>query len=315
MYILCTTPIEHLPGVKEALSKCGTLRLYPHATRWDLLSNLGKVDVLFVNPNRQTYKIDKQILENLGAKIVVSASTGSDHIDLDYCKKAEIKVLTLRGDPIIYALPATAELALGLSLSLLRHIPKSFDSVKKGGWDYTQFVGTEMKDLAVGIVGMGRLGGMFRRYCLSMGADVDFFDPIQRGGLNSLAELMERSSLVSIHAHLDGSTRNMIGREEIRLMTEKHWPAYIVNTSRGGIVDEDAVIQSLYCGELSGYATDVLRDECGNLKNSSLLNLAMSVEHLNIIITPHTGGMTLQGQTKAFLRAAQLLEEVCEQKS
>ena len=110
------------------------------------------------NPNKQNFILDEDIFKDSTVKGINTASTGLNHIDLDYCVEKNIKVVSLKNDlELINDLPSTSELAFGLMMSLMRNIPKSFHSVKDGNWDYEPYVGHQIKGKTIGIIGYGRL--------------------------------------------------------------------------------------------------------------------------------------------------------------
>jgi len=292
MKILCITPIKHLTGVYEYLDSFGQVDYKPELKTIDF--ELCGYDVLFCNPNKQNYKLDETTLNNFNGTIL-TASTGLNHIDIDYCNENDIKVLSLTNDyDLINDLPSTAELAFGLMLSILRNIPNGFDDVKKGGWDYDKFMGHQLKGKTIGIIGYGRLGKMMKKYCEAFGMITIIDDPYE--GYNNLDLLLGESDIISLHVHANKETHHMFDKKLLVCMKKN---SYIINTSRGEIVNEQDIVQSLRDGQIKGYAADVIEDEYGNRKNSPILNGVK--EELNIIVTPHVGGMTWEGQQKAYM--------------
>ena len=125
--IAVITPVSHLKGVPELLLSKGRVFLYEESTKEQVREMLltHKADTIVCNPNQQTYKIDKELLEGTNVKLINTCSTGMNHIDVDYCKKNNIKIYSLTRDMnLINNLPSTSELAFGLMLSLLRQIPQ-----------------------------------------------------------------------------------------------------------------------------------------------------------------------------------------------
>jgi D-3-phosphoglycerate dehydrogenase len=214
---------------------------------------------------------------------------------MKYCKENNIEVWHLAKDyELINQLPSTAEHAFGLMLSLIRKIPMSFHSVRDGNWDYEPYIGRQLKGLTVGIIGYGRLGKMMETYCHAFGMTVKIHDPYE--GYDDLDLVLRESDVISLHVHVTGKTVGMINGKTISKMEKK---PYLINTSRGEVVYEKKVIEAIEEGKLSGYATDVITDEFGNIHNSKLVEFSMNPTN-NVIITPHVGGMTWEGQTKAY---------------
>lgn len=308
MNILCITPIKHLHGVYENLCSFGDVLYLPSATKGDLLNiDFCKFDVIFCNPNKQTFVLDQSILENYNGKII-TASTGLNHIDFEYCNRKNIEVLSLKTDyDLINSLPSTSELAFGLMLSLLRNMVDSQLHVKNYNWDYTNFVGRQIKDLNIGIVGYGRLGKMMNSFCEAFNANTFICDPYIPAGPKtlSLKDMFHKCDVISLHVHVTNETKYMINRSLFTGATKK---PYIINTSRGEIVNEEDIVYALKNNVISGYGADVVEHEFSDLTKSPIIR-AMN-EGQNIIITPHIGGMTLEGQTKAYNWAVNKLSDL-----
>lgn len=296
--IVVTTPISHIDGLVELLETKGTVHLKEFINKKDLKNFLlsSKSNCILCNPNRQDYKIDRELLEGSNIEIINTCSTGLNHIDIEYCNQANIKVLSLTKDyELINNLPSTAELAFGLLLDLLRSITVSNNEVKKNmTWDYTKFIGTQVKDLKIGIIGCGRLGSKMKKYCEAFDAKVFIYDPYKKeNNVDSLEDLFDICDAVSLHVHVTPETTNLI---DYQLLSKN--VKYLVNTSRGEIVVEKDVVRALKEKKLLGYGTDVLSTEFGNIQKSIFFNKKNS--YLNTIITPHTGGMTKEGQKRAY---------------
>ena len=303
MKILCLTPIKHLNGIYEYLERYGDIHYSPDLNKEDFVYfDMDEYDVIFCNPNKQKYVLDKYTLGKFKGTIV-TASTGLNHIDMEYCNDNNIKVLSLTKDyDLINNLPSTAELAFGLMLSILRNIPGGFDDVKNGGWDYDKFMGHQLQGKSIGIIGFGRLGKMMNKYCWVFGMRLRVHDPYL--GYDNLEKVL-KSDIISLHVHANNETRHMINKKTLGKMKNN---SYIVNTSRGEIVNEHDIVDALRSGKLKGYATDVIEDEYGNRKNSPILKGIK--EGLNILVTPHVGGMTWEGQQKAYKWAIDKLKDL-----
>ena len=315
MKIAVLTPISHLPGVRELLQTKGEVTYLEEGTfnQVRALLSQGEIDTIICNPNQQTYKLDKDLLEGTNVSLINTCSTGMNHIDQEYCKEAGIEIYSLTKDRgLIDYLPSTSELALGLMMSLLRRITQSVEHTKNYEWDYTQFVGRQVDGLKIGVVGFGRLGKMFAKFVNALGAEIFIYDPYEKvapqfsgasykyftekwNQVDSLEELFETCDVISLHVHVSDETKYMINE---KLLAKSKKSPYIINTSRGEIVDEKAIINALESNLIAGYGTDVVEDEFGTLRNSPIIR-GMK-DGLNIIVTPHTGGMTIEGQTKAY---------------
>lgn len=307
MRIGVITPVRHLSEIETLLNSKGTVFYLETGTKQETKNFLIKnqIETIICNPNQQSYKIDAELLNGTMVNLINTCSTGMNHIDTDYCNLQGIKIYSLTKDyDLINQLPSTAELAFGLMVSLLRHIPNSINHVKQYQWDYTKFVGRQIKDLTIGIIGYGRLGKMMFDYCEAFGANVLVYDPYQKEHMDdafllnhnaSIEKIAKTCDVISLHVHVTEETKYMIDFEFLGKCKKK---PYIINTSRGEIVNELDIVLGLEQKMISGYGTDVVEDEFDDLKNSVIIN-AM-INGYNIIITPHTGGMTREGQEKAF---------------
>ena len=298
MKIAVLTPISHLDGVYELLQTKGEVFMLEEGDRNEVRELLvkEKIDTILCNPNQQTYKIDYSLLYNTSVSLINTCSTGMNHIDVDYCNEQGIKIHSLTKDyDLINDLPSTSELAFGLLLDLMRNITMSNNVTKRDkSWDYLPFVGQQMKDFKVGIIGYGRLGKMMAKFCRAFDAEVYIYDPYSdESNIDTLEELFDICDAVSLHVHVSDETKYMIDYDLLSRNVK-----FLVNTSRGEIVNESDVIRALKECKLWGYGTDVIEDEFGNIENSPFFNLENS--KLNCIFTPHIGGMTIQGQTKAY---------------
>lgn len=299
--IICTTPINHLEGLKNKIKKYANLIYEPELNakklRVKLIKN-KKIDTIFCNPNRQGYILDKSILKNTSVNLINTASTGLNHINLDDCKKLKIKILSLTKDMrLINKLPSTSELAFGIMLSLLKNINSSFNDVKKKKWDYSKHIGQEIASLTIGLIGLGRLGNYMAKFAKAFGMNIIYYDPFKTSNKYkkvSLNKIFKASDVISIHTHVNKNTKYLINKKILKLVKKK---PIIINTSRGEIVNEKDLIWALKRKMISGYGTDVIETEFDDIQKSPIIK---NINKYNIIVTPHIGGMTRQGQLRAF---------------
>jgi lactate dehydrogenase-like 2-hydroxyacid dehydrogenase len=311
--IICTTPIDHLPGLMDQLKKMAKVLYKPNINKsklTKLLSENKKINIIFCNPNKQGYILDKSILKNSSIKLINTASTGLNHINIKDCKNLNIKIYSLTKDySLINKLPSTSELAFGLMINLLRKINLSFESVKKNNWDYTKFIGKEIASLTIGIIGLGRLGKFMAKYAKSFGMDVYYCDPYvnsKKYKKISLNKLFIFSDVISIHTHVDKNTKYLIDKRLIKKAKKK---PIIINTARGEIVRENDIIWGLRNNLISGYGTDVIEKEFHDITQSPIIK---NLKRLNIMVTPHIGGMTYEGQLRAYKHAINKLSNFTE---
>ena len=299
--VICTTPINHLEGLKNRIKKYANLIYEPELNAKKLRNKLiknKKIDTIFCNPNRQGYILDKSILKNTSVNLINTASTGLNHINLDDCKKLKIKILSLTKDmKLINKLPSTSELAFGIMLSLLKNINSSFNDVKKKKWDYSKHIGQEIASLTIGLIGLGRLGNYMAKFAKAFGMKIIYYDPFKTSNKYkkvSLNKIFKTSDVISIHTHVNKNTKYLINKKILKLVKKK---PLIINTSRGEIVNEKDLIWALKRKMISGYGTDVIETEFDNIQKSPIIK---NINKYNIIVTPHIGGMTRQGQLRAF---------------
>ncbi|MDA9997914.1 hypothetical protein N9E66_05065 [Gammaproteobacteria bacterium] len=304
--ILCITPVKHLQGVYELFNNYGSVIYEPNINKKDLIALLKdtSIEYIFTNPNKQGFILDEQVLKDSGIKMINTCSTGTNHIDLKYCNDKGIEVLSLTKDmDLINQLPSTSELAFGLMCSLFRMINPGLVDVQNGNWNYEPFIGKQIKGSTIGIIGYGRLGKIMEKFCRAFDMNIIIYDPYL--GFNDLESLLSKSDTISLHVHVTDETRNMVDDHFLSKMKKN---TYLINTSRGELVDEDAIINSMVSGHLLAYATDVIRDEFGCRESSKLVEY--SKINSNILITPHVGGMTWEGQTKAYKWAISKFKEI-----
>jgi D-3-phosphoglycerate dehydrogenase / 2-oxoglutarate reductase len=304
--IICITPIKHIEGAIEALQKCGEVIYDPYIAKTDLKNRIiyHEIDTIFSNPCKQTFKIDEELLAGTNVDTICTASTGTDHIAMDYCKINNIEVLCLAKDyEILETITSTAEMAFTLMLALIRNLPKAVEGVSRYEWDYEKYRSRQLDHLRVGIIGYGRLGEIYAKFCDPFFADVIVTDPYKDVGNRylqvELDELLYQSDVIALHIHLNKETYHMINEEAINKMKDG---AYLVNTSRGDIVDEKAVIAAIRRGKIKGYAADVISGEYQDDVSESAMINAMN-EGLNIVISPHISGTTKEAQKIAYLYA------------
>ena len=272
MRIAVITPISHLDGVKDLVETKGKVFYLENGDKNDIRELLlnENIDTIFCNPNKQNYMIDEELLKDSSVKLINTCSTGLSHIDLKYIKKSKIQLYSLTKDfNLINELPSTSELAFGLMIDLLRKISESQEHVKKFNWDYTKFMGRQIKDLNIGVIGFGRLGKLMYKYCEAFEANTSVYDPYIKGyDTIPLDKFISSCDVISLHVHLNEQTKNLINNQSLNKCKSS---LIIINTSRGGLVDENEIIKKIKLNEIGGYGSDVLVDENNDITNSKLI--------------------------------------------
>jgi len=299
--ILNLEPQGYSESARQILDSFGDVIEGPFE-RGELIRAIDEVDILIV---RLGHKIDNEII-SLGKKlkIIVSATTGLDHIDLEYASKKGIEVLSLKGETdFLETLTATAELTWGLLLSLLRKLPAATTHVVEGGWERDLFKGFQLKGKTLGVLGYGRLGKIVADYGRSFRMNVLVSDPFVHEVPSwtenvNFEELLNSSDVISIHVPLESETVKLLADEQFKMMKKG---AVIINTSRGEIIDEGALLKSLLSNHVAGAALDVLANEV-SLSPDWLIDTALhkyACEHDNLLLTPHLGGATMESMRDA----------------
>ncbi len=314
--ILVTESLDFSKEAVAMLRRVGKVVL-SDLDRPRLLRAVAQADVLWI---RLRHRIDAEVMDHAPRlKFIVSPTTGLNHIDLEEASRRGIRVLSLRGETeFLKNVHATAEHTVGLLLALVRHIPESRSHVISGGWIRDRFRGNELQGKTAGVVGYGRLGRIVAHILLAFEMRVLASDPhvwttdadpgVEIVPLN---ELLRESDVVSLHVNLYAETSGFFGANHFAQMKPGAW---FINTARGELVDEAALLESLQTGRLSGAAVDVLSDERSTgMNNHPLVQYAR--QHENLIVTPHIGGCTIESMEKTELHMAKKLCDALSAKS
>ncbi|MEM2247272.1 MAG: hydroxyacid dehydrogenase [Thermoproteota archaeon] len=255
--------------------------------REELLKIIGDYHVLIV---RSRTRVDKEVLTRGRRLILVGrAGSGLDNIDVAEAERLGIKVVNCPN----YVAKSTAELTVGLILCLLRKIVFCDACMKCGVWSKSTHEGEMLWGKKVAVIGWGRVGKRVSKLLKAFGCEVVVVDPfvsqsevLSKGLLYmSLEEALRTCDIFTIHVSLNDNTRKMFGAREFSMMKPG---AYFVNTSRGEVVDEEALIEALKSGRLKGVALDVYSSEPPKLPKIP--------EGLNVVFTPHIGAQTVEAQ-------------------
>lgn len=298
---LITEPKGYSPKALAVLKTLGPV--------WDLTEAkkhptvLKKTTILAV---KLGVKISKPFLDRLpNLKIIGTSTTGLNHIDMAEAKCRGIRVISLRGETkFLKTIFPTAEETLGLIIMLMRNLPWGFDAVRRGRWDKNKLYGHELHGKTLGLIGFGRLGSMVAKFGRSFGMRVIACDPqvpaavmARAGAKKVLMEALFRAAdAVSNHVLLTEKTHNLVKRRHFRLMKPT---AYYINTARGELNDERALLEALQKKWIAGAALDVLASEDPkgrHVRNHPLVRYART--HKNLIIVPHLGGATFESMQK-----------------
>ena len=280
------------PKLNEILEKNGLQITYePEITPEQIEEKIGNFEVVIV---RSRTKITKDMIEKADkCKIIARVGVGLDNIDQVAAKEKNIRVI----NAVEGAMNAVGELVIGLMLSLAREIPRADREVRNGNWIKKELMGTELRGKYLGIVGLGNIGKRLGRLAKALNMNIIGYDVVpideefsKEVGLMKadLGTLLASSDYVSLHVPLLDSTKHLINAEKMDTMKNT---ARIINTSRGGVIDEDALYEYLKDGKLGGAALDVFEVEPAT--SNKLASLP------NFISTPHMGAQTKEAQSLA----------------
>ena len=298
MKIVVTEPNMMSDKVKAMLGTIGIVHYGPFEDS-ELPELLSDTEVLMVRLGRYIGEDVLSLAPNL--RYLVSATTGLDHLDLVAAKSASVRVVTLRECyELIQDVSATAEHCWGLLLALIRSTNRALGHVLDGGWDRNLFWGRQLRGKTLGIIGYGRIGSMLAKYGDAFGMNILACD-IDKSKIDlsvesiELTELVKRSDIITVNVTADPENLHLISRS---LISNFKQGSFFLNTSRGMLVDNEALAESVVSGQVAGVAVDVLEgEEYGTLDNDPLLKCAK--QGCNVLITPHIGGATRESIEQA----------------
>src|SRR6266508_2556301 len=289
--------------IAEPLAEAGVELLRAHhevdaraaTTREELLAAVTGVDALVV---RSATRVDAEVLEaGRNLKVVGRAGIGLDNVDVAAATRLGVMVVNAPQSNVISA----AEHTVALILAQARNIPQAHVALREGRWERGRFQGAELYGKTLGIIGLGRVGALVAQRLNSFGMRLLAYDPYvsrdraaQMGvELAGLADVLAQADVVTVHLPKTPDTTGLIGETELAAMKPG---ARLVNTARGGIVDEAALAKAVGDGQLAGAALDVFAEE--PTTQSPLFGLE------GVVVTPHLGASTTEAQDKAGVAIA-----------
>lgn len=285
------------------LKKHCLVKVYPKdkvIPRKELLKEVKKCDLLLTN---LTNKVDKKLINaNPKLKIIANYAVGFNNIDLDYAKKKGIPVSNTPGKLIS---DAVAEHAIALMFAISKRVIEADQFTRKGkykGWSPTLFLGTQLAGKTLGVVGLGRIGtSVVERASHGLGMNILYYDVARNPKFEkkykakkvSLANLLKKSDFVTLHVPLLPSTKHLIGSKELKLMKKT---AFLINTSRGPVINERALVSALRTKKIAGAGIDVYEKEPKLAPGLNKLN--------NVVLTPHIASSTIEARSEMAVLAA-----------
>jgi phosphoglycerate dehydrogenase-like enzyme len=275
------------------LAACGEVKLYTSraADRAELFSRIASAEVL-INVRAYTALDDEAFAHAPHLKMVSILGTGTDNVDLQAARRRGITVTNTPG----VGAPSVAELTLGLILAVTRAIPLSDARLRQGTWQHVE--GPELVGKTLGLLGLGAIGSYVARLGQALGMRVIAWtfstDPSRAARLGvelvDRDDLFRRADIVSVHLRNTPEVRGLVGERELGLMKSS---AYLINTARGALVDQDALAAALRGGRLAGAALDVYTEEPLPVSNNPFVDVP------NVVLTPHIGAVTAEAAARS----------------
>ena len=303
MKVLVTEPVAQ-EGI-DLLSQQAEVDVKLGLEPGELISIIDGYEALVV---RSETKVTAEVIKaGKKLRVIARAGTGVDNIDVEAATKGGIVVVNAPTGNIISA----AEHTVALMLALARHIPQAHTSLKSGEWQRHQFMGVEVRNKTLGVIGLGNVGSEVARRARGLQMRVIAYDPFISPDyarnlmveLVSLEELLKESDFITLHLPLTPATQSLIGIKELALVKPT---VRIINCARGGLIDEQALLQAIEEGRVAGAAIDVFSHEPP--KDNPLLR------NDRVIVTPHLGASTVEAQASVARDIAEQVIAVLEEK-
>ncbi len=253
----------------------------------DLPKIIGEYDVLIV---RSATKVKGDLLERASKlRVIARAGEGLDNVDYERAKSLGI---TLVNTPHVSYI-SVAELTIGHMIALARNIVQGTLTLREGKWEKEKLMGTELNGKTLGVIGCGFIGKDVERLALAFGMKVIVVEECVYDRFVPLTDMLPQADFITLHVPLTAKTRHLLSKKEFNLMKKG---VYIIDCSRGSVIDQEALYQALVSGKVAGAALDVFEEEPP--KNNKLLTLQ------NVIATPHMGAQTFEAQNRASIQIA-----------
>jgi len=291
---------DHVEVEKLALGPGVVVDYKPTISKEELLSLAGEYDAFIV---RSRTKIDRAVLDKATRlKLVARPGTGLDNVDVEYAKSRGVTVVNSPESLV----EAVAEHVVLLMLALSRKLVAADAGTRAGRWEKNALMGQELKGKVLGIVGLGRIGRRIAEISKTLGMSILFYDVISippevvaplGARVVGLDDLFRSSDYITLHVPMTPETAHMVGAQRLGQMKKN---AFLINTSRGGVIDEAALAAALQSGTIAGAALDVFEKEppAGPILTAP-----------NTILTPHIGGQTEEAQTSAIVIVGEKVRE------
>ncbi|KRX10408.1 Pyridoxal phosphate-dependent transferase [Pseudocohnilembus persalinus] len=301
--VLCSDPIDQI--CRKTFEKYGwqVTELPKSIPEEELIKIIGEYNALVV---RSGTKVTENVIQHgKNLKYIGRAGTGVDNIDLEAATNKGILVMNTPGGNTV----STAEHTMALIMSLSRNIPQGTSSLQEGRWDRKFLEGVELSGKTIGIIGIGKIGALISKWCNAFGMRVIGYDPVlspekaEDYGLNlvTLDKIYEQSDFITVHTPLNNNTKNLFNKNSLQKCKKG---VKLINCARGGIINEEDLLEALEKNQVGGAALDVFSEEP---PKSPILKRLIS--HKKVVSTPHLGASTGEAQVKVAQSIAQQISE------
>lgn len=284
----------------DKLKKDGFEIVDKHYDEEELKDQIKNFDVIVVRSATKIRKPLIDIAKNGKLKLIIRGGVGLDNIDVDYARENGIQVNNTPNASTI----SVAEMTLAHMLTISRYINNSNITMREGKWEKKKYKGVELFGKTLGLIGFGRIAKEVAKRADAMGMQVIYYDKLGAAkGYNNykfyeLNDLLQKADYVSVHIPFGKDNKAVIGKEELAIMKDG---VYIINCARGGVIDENALLEALNSGKVAGAALDVF---CGEPKpNQDLINNA------RVSVTPHIAGSTKEAQERIGMEILNIVED------
>lgn len=271
-----------------------------------ILKEVQQNEILIV---RSATRVTKEIIDSAiytgMLKLIIRAGVGFDNIDVEYAHKKGIKVLNTPAA----SSESVAELALAHIFVLARNMVPANLTMRKGEWNKNKYLGMELTDKVLGIIGMGRIGKLLAQKASALGMQIIYYDILPPNSLDykwqylPFSEVLSRADFVSLHISSSENNGYLIDKPQFKIMKKN---SFLINTARGKLINEEALLEALNNNEIAGAGLDVYCQE--PCVNNPLL------QHDRISVTPHIGASTKEAQLRIGQEIIQIIEDYQEKK-
>jgi len=295
MKLIIADPIDE--AAKNELMKIVEVEDLSDIPKDELPKYVKDADIMVV---RSATKVRRDMIDQMqNMKLIIRGGVGVDNIDVEYAREKGIEV---RNTPAASSI-TVAELTIAHMLAVARHVPYGTQSLKQGKWEKKKLKGIELYGKILGIIGLGRIGNEVAKRAQALGMKVIAYDPyVEKSSVAKLVDLdtlLKEADIITIHTPLTSETYHLIGKKEIEKMKDG---VILINTARGGVIDESAIIWGLETGKIYGVGLDVYEQEPLPADHPLL-------KFDNVSLTPHIGAQTAAARKRIGQEVVKIVRE------